>query len=233
VSRILLACMPKSGSTFASDVIASLPKYTKVSLAPALHRREQEICSYTIYRKHFFKRNFVAQHHVRNSKYTQRVIRRHNIKVVVLRRNLFDCVASLRDHIRIESVVVPMAFISGEEAQKSDRDLEIFIARLVMPWYISFHMSWVEQAGVLNVNYENLTTDPTSTIREVLAFLGDCRTDAEINAAIKRVETENKSRKNVGIVGRGKSISHEAREIIRAAVLAYEREPDEFFRDLF
>src|ERR1700735_4223003 len=63
--HILIACMPKSGSTFLSDVIGQCPDFRRAVLTPSAGRREQEIDEQLLRR--LDRVSFVAQHHVRNS----------------------------------------------------------------------------------------------------------------------------------------------------------------------
>lgn len=42
--RVLVACMPKSGSTYLSGAIEALPGFIRAHLVPGYGRREQELC---------------------------------------------------------------------------------------------------------------------------------------------------------------------------------------------
>ena len=96
--HVLIACMPKSGSTFLADVISQCPGFRRAILTPSAGRREQEIDEQLL-RKHG-KVSYVAQHHVRNSEWTSEMCRTYGVTPIVLVRSLQDVVVSLRDHMR-------------------------------------------------------------------------------------------------------------------------------------
>ncbi len=138
-TMILVACQPKTASTFLVATLGSLPNSRTVALVPAYGQREQELSEERIKRYRFrAKRLLVAQHHVRYSNYTGDLIRRYHIRTIVLTRNLFDVIASIRDHVRSEDVVSPMFFLTKEMAHSSDEELENLIAKLSIPWYLNF-----------------------------------------------------------------------------------------------
>src|SRR5579872_1434315 len=137
-AHILIACMPKSGSTFLTDVIAELPGLRRVSLAPTSDRREQEIDEYCL--QQVDRLGFVAQHHVRYSDWTAEMCRDYGLAPVVLVRSLLDVIVSLRDHMRRESTVWPMFFVEPRHAALDDARMDAMIARLALPWYLNFYM---------------------------------------------------------------------------------------------
>ena len=106
--HILIACMPKSGSTFLSDVIGQCPGFRRAILTPSAGRREQEIDEQLL--RKLGKVSYVAQHHVRNSEWTSEMCNAYGVAPIVLVRSLQDVVVSLRDHMRRESAVFPQFF---------------------------------------------------------------------------------------------------------------------------
>src|SRR5271156_2694008 len=75
--HILLACMPKSGSTFLSTVLASYPKFNQVNLIPSHGHLDQELSELRLSR--FNHLSYAAQVHVRNSAWTQHLIDKYNL----------------------------------------------------------------------------------------------------------------------------------------------------------
>jgi len=70
--------------------------------------------------------NYVAQHHVRNSQPTEILLSVFGIYPVVLIRNLYDCVASLYDHLHKEDVTLPMAYVPVDFVDwNRERSIEI------------------------------------------------------------------------------------------------------------
>ncbi|MEM8662881.1 MAG: hypothetical protein AAGF49_02005, partial [Pseudomonadota bacterium] len=88
--HILLACMPKSGSTFLAQILINMPGMRRERLVPDFERREQELCPqrlreaqalteglHRVWRERgepraLAPRGFAAQHHVRHSRPTAR-----------------------------------------------------------------------------------------------------------------------------------------------------------------
>ena len=116
--HILIACMPKSGSTYLSNAISRLPRFRKTSLVTHYGRTEQDLDLRLALRKS--RHNYVCQHHVRYNEKTSDVINRFGVTPIVLVRNVFDCVPSIRDHLRNEAVESPTAYFSNTHPQMSD-----------------------------------------------------------------------------------------------------------------
>src|SRR5262249_25059956 len=127
-------------STFLADVIAELPGFRRATLMPAFGRREQELDETCL--RAFDRFAYVAQNHVRYSDWTGQLCADYGLTPIVLVRSLLDAVVSLRDHLRRESSVVPSLVAEPHHAAMSDAQLERMIARLALPWYLGFYMSW-------------------------------------------------------------------------------------------
>jgi len=180
----LIACMPKSGSTFLSELVASLPGFRREHLVPSYNRREQELSEEEIARAfvgtHHIRRaymdgvvtapclprGFVAQHHVRHNDETQLLIDTYGLVPIVLVRNLFDVVVSLRDHLVKSSVYTPAAFVDEDFENLPEERQHDFLIDLAMPWYIHFYVSWWKAENKLLVTYEDLVEDPAREMRE-------------------------------------------------------------------
>lgn len=72
-AHVLVACMPKSASTSLTNAIGAYPGFRKIALAAAYGDREQELCQIRLSRYNH-RGNYVAQQHLRNSDWTQRLI---------------------------------------------------------------------------------------------------------------------------------------------------------------
>jgi uncharacterized membrane protein YkvA (DUF1232 family) len=206
--HILIACMPKSGSTFLTNVIAELPGFRRAELTPVYGRREQELDEFCL--QQVDRSDFVAQNHVRNSEWTAMMCRDYGLTPVVLVRSLLDVIVSLRDHIRKESHVWPIFFAGARHAQMDDAGLELMIARLALPWYMNFYMGWREAPDALVIAYEDLAEAPAPVIAKVMAFCGAPAAPEAIEAAIVRVRADGPNRFNVGQAGRGRSLRPDA-----------------------
>lgn len=200
--QILIACMPKSGSTLLSRSVQSVPGFRRVSVVPGYERREQELCPRELlnardqtdelrqiwqnrnlrYSLRFWRTNrvklrqrpfgYVCQHHVRYSETTAKLIREFNLKPVFLVRNIFDVVLSVRDHYRNLSPNMSMAYVTPEISELPDDELHDFIVDMVLPWYFNFYVSWQGCDDKLLVSYNELISDKPATLARVLKFAG-------------------------------------------------------------
>ena len=231
---VLLACQPKTASTFLTNALGSLPDSRTVRLMPGYDRREQELCE-TRLRKYRFRmiRNYVSQAHVRNSAPTQTLIDRYGIKTVVLTRDLSDAVASIRDHIRRESVVWPMAWFDDRHTAMDDEELATAIARLMLPWYLNFYFSWKDVPGVLRVSYDDIALEPVPTIQRIALHCGIDATRAQIEASIGTARSAG-SRFNKGKTGRGDELPESTKRVIRDILDTYPGSRDDpYFQRTF
>lgn len=206
--HILIACAPKSASTFLYHCIANLPEFTRGELTILAGRREQELSVVKCARSHHL--NYVAQNHVRYSEATQIIMTTFDIFPIIIARNIFDCVVSLRDHLCKESLEVPIAYIPQEFLSfPIERQFDVVI-NLAVPWYANFYASWVEYRGPsLRVFYDDIATNPTGVILQLVEKMGMQYDRAAIEQAVKGV-SESTSRFNVGKSGRGRSVLSQA-----------------------
>jgi len=220
---ILIACQPKSASTFLSAALAGLRHARRVSLVPGFGRREQELSHARILRCRLRLARFcVAQHHLRYSEVTQSLIARHAITPVVLVRNLYDVVASLRDHVRDESPVSPVAYVTPEMRDAPDADLEQALAVLAVPWYLNFYMSWRECPSALWLDYADIAQNAAESLGLILARAGIRASAKEIEATLANMGRK-RTRLNIGRSGRGENISRGARTHVAKLVKLYAR----------
>lgn len=205
--RILLACMPKSGSTFLNNVVGGLPGFSSVRLVPSFGRREQELDEFRL--QNAGRGDYIAQAHVRHSFWTAKMCRNYGLRPVVLVRSLLDVVVSLRDHIRRESAIWPILYAEASHAELDDTALENMIARLAVPWYLNFYMGWRAAPGVHMVSYEELKSEPERVVRDILEFSGAMMDERAIAKAVAQAQGESASRFNVGVSGRGSALKPE------------------------
>lgn len=188
------------------------------SISVSVGRREQELDTVRLERN--YRRAYVAQQHVRFSKETDDLLFKYEVTPVVLTRSLFDVVASFRDHIRTESPVAPMAWLTDEHAALPDADLEQTIADLVMPWYVNFFVSWQSCDRALQVGYDEVRCRPESVVSRIASHAGIRANDRDISAAVSRA-AKRPRRMNKGVAGRGKSISPNAIRHIKRLTAHY------------
>lgn len=233
--QILVACMPKSGSTFLTSVIGNLPGYRQACLVPAYGHREQELSEIMLSR-HCLKK-YVAQHHVRHSDWTEHVLKKYGVTPVVLTRHLFDVVPSMVDHINKESPVAPAAHIEQSLTQFPREKQLHFAAQLVVPWYVNFYMGWRESISngfALHITYEQMIEDTLGTVKRVLEHAGARISDDVITTAIEKTYGDGGFRFNAGRAGRGGGLPVHSKEYIREMLGFYpEARNDEFIKGIF
>jgi hypothetical protein len=210
--HLLVACMPKSGSTFFSAALAHATGFSFETLGWGYEQNEQDLYPPALVRK--FRENTVTQQHMRASDPNLRLIEAFSITPIVLVRSLPDIVVSIFDHMAHDSQKTPMAYVD-DGYSRLDKSAQIdFIVELFMPWYVSFYVSWQEaertgKCRPLWVRYEEMTADPVSTITAVLESCNTPRSKAEIAAAVERA-LGGKVRFNKGVPGRGNALLSEA-----------------------
>jgi hypothetical protein len=198
--HILLACLPKSGSTYLASTLMFLPGMRKVALTPAYERREQELGEAQL--QAYDGMDYVAQHHVRCSAYTRRLIEQYDLRPVVLVRNLFDIAVSLKDHLIAESPEMPFAFFDERILCRDETARLDAIIDLALPWCLNFYVSWQAYDGALLVTYEDMVSDPERIVDRIAAFAGLTVEAADIRRALAQA-AQAPTRRNVGRPGRG------------------------------
>lgn len=211
--HILIACMPKSGSTYLSNAISRLPRFRKTSLVTHYGRTEQDLDLRLALRKS--RHNYVCQHHVRYNEKTSDVINRFGVTPIVLVRNVFDCVPSIRDHLRKEAVESPTAYFFNAHPQMSDNNLERMIVQLVIPWYIQFYVSWKQCADAHWVTYDEVVQSPEDTLHRILRSTGAPHDLKTIRQCLAEAQ-DSADRRNVGLSGRGTQLHKENKDTIRS-----------------
>lgn len=205
--KLLLACMPKSGSTWLTSVLEE-----RLALAPLrgyleADRNEQEIDP-TVMFQAWGRRVLFVQQHVRYSRILLQICRAFSTKIVVLTRRLDDVVVSLRDHVEGESPEVSMFYTESNWFKEKSQSKQLdFIIDHAMPWYFNFFLGWqraVEEyrGQILMVSYEDLIRDPVSTVERIASFYG---TPLQ-GLTLSDVDKKDGVRFNQGRVGRGKEV---------------------------
>lgn len=205
--HLLIACFPKSGSSFLALILASLPGFQRVSLIPDYGRREAELSlNHLVVADRNFPR-FVAKHHLRFSHETKRLIESFSLQPIVLVRNIYDVVVSIRDQIKREAVVMAQAYVPPEAPRWESQRIEQFVVDMIIPWYFNFYASWADCSNRLELTYEELIIDPQATVRRIRDKLQIQATDAQVSAAVEAAESDRmSSRFNIGLSGRGKEL---------------------------
>jgi adenylyl-sulfate kinase len=222
--RILLACMPKSGSTFLSSLIAALPGFSQVDLVPTYGHREQELCPKALEANEAAvgDGSYVAQHHVRYSAATDMYMKQFGLRPIVLVRNIFDVIPSLIDHHALENHIYPAAWAPCDIATRSYEEQAHFVTQMAIPWYFNFFASWHDYKDKLVVRYEDLVAQPREILKQICEHMNIVVSPTWIDSAVESVNARGR-RKNKVTPGRGK---HLPKEDIAAIVRMTNHYPD-------
>ncbi|QEN87423.1 sulfotransferase domain-containing protein [Labrys sp. KNU-23] len=216
--HVLVACMPKSASTFISSAMANAVNLNSINLIPSYGRREQELCEIRLAQN--AELDYVAQHHIKHSTWTEELCSDYDVSIIVLIRSLFDVVVSIRDHVHRESPVNPFFYLDKQHLNRDRAELEHMIAMLAIPWYINFYMGWRSSKAARIFMYEDFIADPDKAVGEMLAFAGIPADTAQIAAGLEAAKSKG-SRINVGKAGRGMDLKPETVKMILDMMAAY------------
>ncbi len=205
---ILVACMPKSASTFLTRTLSFLLGLPNARFTYSHQRNEQQFYLPNLLLS--LNTGTVAQHHAKASQPNLELIDLFSIRVILLVRNIFDIVPSLIDHYNDPSnhTYTPMAYLSNRFRQLQSEEQINFIIDLILPWYFNFYVSWWENCDKLKISplwitYEELASDNLTTMHKILHFLKIAKTNSEIQTAIESAKKTH-IRFNKGQAGRGK-----------------------------
>jgi hypothetical protein len=205
--HLLIACMPKSGSTFLANALSELTGYPYVYLAYAYERSEQSLYLPKLIDN--YDVGTVTHLHLRATDSAIDLMRMFSIRPVILVRNIFDIVVSIRDHLFNEGYEFP-TFFCDETINRLDEQSQFdFIIEHGIPWYFNFYVSWHQavarkRTDGLWLKYEEIVSDWHQTLRSVADFYRINKTDAEIDHALQMTsaKSKKKTRLNKGVAGR-------------------------------
>ncbi len=66
------------------------------------------------------------------------------LQPIVLVRNIFDVVVSIRDSLKMAPMSIAQAFVPADLAFREDEEMGRFITDLIVPWYFNFFGSWAK-----------------------------------------------------------------------------------------
>ena len=231
--RTCVFCLPKSGSSFTQSAISAALASSFIHLTSHAHDfsalgmngREQELDELAILYAIFRTRgSFVAQHHTRSTPFLCEQLRYFGIQPVVMVRNVFDVIVSADEMFRSwrqtgtdwtrDHFTLPVDY---EHRDTADR-LAVLASSLGV-WAINFYLSWrrCEQAKLVSplwLSYEEDVTNKEVFKQRVAGYLGMNEEQSKRLAAYVANPDVEKSRLNVGTVGRGTKFPDAARAIV-------------------
>jgi hypothetical protein len=212
---IFVACMPKSGSTFLTRTMSRITGFEHARLTYEFERNEQEL--YLPKLVDTYGKSIITQQHVRATGPNLELFNRFGIRPVILVRNLFDAIVSIRDYLHREGVqYFPSLYATDHFLTLPDEEQFDFLITFAAPWYFNFYASWFDarrddRIETLWLTYEELVADWVAGIEKVLAFYGLGRPRDEIAAAVEAMTDDpGRVRLNMGVAGRGSTLLTEA-----------------------
>lgn len=208
---VFVACMPRTGSTFLTETLCELTGFKRVELTDAFVENEQELDVPRLLDAWSY--GSVTQQHVRANARTVSLMRDFSIRPVVLVRDVFDAVVSIRHFLLTEGCGKwPTFFTTDERFRALDEATQYEqIVELGLPWYFDFFVSWsgVARAGTLEtlwLTYESAAADWAGAVRRIAEFYGLDGSAAAIEAALAKTTAQASSlRLNAGVPGRGRT----------------------------
>lgn len=207
--HLFIACAPKSGSTFLKNVLVRLTQFKDLFCTYAALQNEQELDLPQLAK--FGMCNTVTQQHCRATEANIHLMQAFGIRPIILVRNIYDTVASLRDFYADGFTF--STFFDHEDFSRLPPDEQVnLLIDHVVPWYFQFVASWqrAERDGRLSLRwltYEAMTADKTACIGDVLEFYGISAKPADIETVVTTCESDPRANRfNKGIAGRGQTI---------------------------
>ncbi len=204
--HLLVASFPKSASTFTRKLLATVTGFRPYFLSHAGNDSSRDLDPTSI--PLLLGQDTVSVEYLRATRQAVDLLRRLEIRPIVLVRDLHDTLVSSRDHLR-RMPGARGAVAHGTEdlhAWEPD-DQHWFLVRMVAPWYLNFFTSWQDAARELDtlwITYDDITRRPEQTVRRALAHAGINGDDDRIAAAVASLDLSD-VRFNRGVSGRGRA----------------------------
>jgi hypothetical protein len=247
--NVLLACAPKSASTFLHAALVRslhLPPACLFASAldwgsAALHGsalREQEPDELALIRHGLNGRGYVAQHHTRCSPYLAQLLQTYNVRPIVTYRNLFDTIISVDDMVmqwRGKPDTIDYGYLADglpgkfEHMPRSDRLM--LLAQRLSAWLVQFYVSWrrCERLGHVRplwISYEHDFLGDKAVLAARIAEFAGAGDATVIAAALGDKSGGQLTRLNKGVVGRGRDMPDDVRDYILSAARFYSEDED-------
>lgn len=202
--HIVVACFPKSASTFLNAALVHVTGYRSYLLNTAGYDNERNIDRLAV--PMFLAQPTVSQEHMRATQPNLALLEALDLRPVVLVRNLFDCIISSRDHALNESIIGPNAHAPRTFAAWPSEEQNWFLIRMAAPWYLTFYTSWLDAAKnlpTLFITYEQVVHHAADTVAAILDHTGiNNFPRANIERSLAAFSAAG-TRLNQGVSGRG------------------------------
>lgn len=217
--HVLLACFPKSGSTYLARLIANAGGYAQAHLSDSAKGGEHEPSTARLLLYHHV--DYVTQLHLRCSLGTAVMIEKFSLLPVVLYRDIFDTVISMKDDLKNDPVEYaafaspfPIAYIPNDVRALPEDELLSFVIDMLVPWYLGFYGSWYRYPGPKYcLSYREVTKETPRVLRAISEHFRLGWSDAAVAKAIDSAGRED-TRRNQAVAGRGQGLGDHHRQRI-------------------
>lgn len=221
-SKIFIACLPKTGSTFIVRTLSKLTRWPYRQYMVGKGRNEQDLYEPFLKKDRFI--NSCTHQHVRATEYNLSLLNKYQITPIVLVRNIYDSIVSFRDHVEKENHLWPMAYINDSYSRlDAERKLD-FLIDMVVPWYLQFYVSWKDYSlknEIYWINYRDIVKSSEGVVAGILNNMQIGFSEKNLAQLIN--EEKFSHRFNQGIAGRGKTeMTSKQREKIRQLAKYYD-----------
>ncbi|PSB02680.1 sulfotransferase domain-containing protein [Merismopedia glauca] len=226
-THIIVACFPKSGSTYLTKLLAEITGFQLGSTSQFFGQNEQDIHEYKL--RKFCRDNFIVQQHLKATNNNLLILQAYQLRPIILLRNIFDAILSLQDHIEKQSHLSPTGYIHQKYFEMTKEEQLLFLIHIHLPWYFNFFVSWREASPKIDtlwLSYEELFANQPDTLSKILKFYNIDKNPAKIESAISSM-TSKKTRLNVGISGRGAQMPEMHKEAVYNLARVWQLSPQD------
>ena len=219
VPLYLIASAPKSGSTYAARVLSNYLGTAPFFAGKIPDRASQDLSSIWIEEQRP-RGNQVIHQHVCYHQATKCYLDHYKITPLVLVRNIYDTVMSIKDHLKQEgNGNWPGVYIDKEMISRADDEQLEMICSLIVPWYLTFFSGWI-QTGVPVISYNDVINRP-----EVILSSLDIPIDHDKLSGVLENINPSSIRLNQGKIGRGAFLSQKCRDKVDEILFFYRHLP--------
>ncbi len=181
---IVVACAPRTGSTFLTNVLCQLTglKYQRLCSAYSTNEHDLYLPALCLMNPV----GCVSQLHMKGTYHNAALLKTFGIRPVILVRNIYDILVSLMGDVRRKEDLpgfgtglngYSFIWLEHQLVHNDDERLLDALIDLALPWYVNFYVSWQRlcQQGAVDakwVTYEEMMADKPGTLQSILEFVG-------------------------------------------------------------
>jgi|GEM_PF-714412 len=218
-TRIMLACAPKSGSTYAANVLARYfgIRFGNSELHEMQWEAEQNLNRALL--NELGSGSYLLQMHLKPYPLNFKLMHEFGIDLTLQWRNLADMIVSLDEHIGEFGEQQPLCYIQDQAGflALSAQGRYQYLIRNALHWYLGFYLAWRKEQRVFGV-YERMVENPPAYFAETIARLAGNVDTARLTEILDT--PSGFTRLNVGRPGRSVELfSKETRRVLEETVL--------------